>query len=231
MTMLGRHDLVWLSHAGWEAVCMGTPEIQEAQLAVIDRWSAAGWPATVRRQDPQAAPDQVCLGITPPHDGKGESGARIRVALRCPRAEIAKATRPLALDAASVAVPAQWQTAYRKLIDDTAGLEMRVYGSLALQALTGRPYLTERSDIDLAFYPSEAAELAAGIAILDAARNALPLDGEIVFPSGRGVAWKEWSKLAAQGSNARVLAKDIDTVGLIPVAELLHEFTVSPCRP
>jgi phosphoribosyl-dephospho-CoA transferase len=43
----------------------------------------------------------------------------------------------------------------------------------------------------------------------------LPLDGEIVFPSGDAVAWKEWA------GAERVLVKRASAVRLAPVAELL----------
>ena len=59
----------------------------------------------------------------------------------------------------------------------------------------------------------------AGLALLERHAATLPLDGEIVFPSGAAVAWKEW--LSASRNEARVLVKDAGAVRLAPMAELL----------
>jgi phosphoribosyl-dephospho-CoA transferase len=47
----------------------------------------------------------------------------------------------------------------------------------------------------------------------------LPLDGEIVFPTGAAVSWKEW--LGAGPARARVLVKDAGAVRLAHMADLL----------
>jgi phosphoribosyl-dephospho-CoA transferase len=71
------------------------------------------------------------------------------------------------------------------------------------------------SDIDLLFFPANRNALDAGLALLERYSAVLPLDGEIVFPSGDAVAWKEW--LNAD----RVMVKDAVTVRLAPTAALL----------
>jgi phosphoribosyl-dephospho-CoA transferase len=56
----------------------------------------------------------------------------------------------------------------------------------------------------------------------------LPLDGEIEFPSGHAVSWKEW---LGQGHAAdRVLAKHLDTVALLRRDQLLAKFIVHPAE-
>jgi phosphoribosyl-dephospho-CoA transferase len=225
--MTARHDLVWLSDAGWDAAQRtATP----AQQPVLAHWRQAGWPATVRRRDADAAPDQVCLGLTLPIDETG--AARMRLGLRCSQAEVARQRRPLSLQEAAPALPPAWRAAYASLERQAAlmRLDMRVYGSLALQAATGAPYLTARSDIDLAFYPGDAAQLNDGLALLGEASQHLPLDGEIVFPSGQAVAWKEWRNVASTLGRTKVLVKDIDRVLLAGPADLLDEFTERMCQ-
>jgi phosphoribosyl-dephospho-CoA transferase len=225
--MTARHDLIWLSGAGWdEAQRAATP----AQQPALAQWRQAGWPATVRRRDADAGPEQVCLGLTLPIDDTG--AARIRLGLRCMEADVARQRPPLSLQEAAQALPPAWRTAYAGLERQAAvaGLEMRVYGSLALQALTGAPYLTARSDIDLAFFPRDAAQLNHGLALLDDYSRQLPLDGEIVFPSGQAVAWKEWRNAVSAPGRTRVLVKRIDCVLLAEPAALLDEFTERMCR-
>lgn len=224
--MPARHDLVWLGEAGWDAAASSAAPAQRMHLA---RWRQAGWPATVRRRDADAAPNEVCLGLTLPADSP--SGPRVRLGLRCREACIERRRRPLALQEAAAALPPAWRAPYGELMQRAAAacLDIRVYGSLALQALTHQPYLTTRSDIDLAFFPVNAAQLAAGVAMLDEGSRRLPLDGEIVFPSGQAVAWKEWRTAAGAGGQARVLVKRIDTVLLADPASLLDELAERAC--
>jgi phosphoribosyl-dephospho-CoA transferase len=72
--------------------------------------------------------------------------------------------------------------------------------------------------------------LHAGLALLDDCSRQLPLDGEIVFPSGQAVAWKEWRNALSAQSRARVLVKRIDSVLMADPAALLDEFTERMCR-
>ena len=94
-----------------------------------------------------------------------------------------------------------------------AGLVLRVHGSLAWQHLSGEPHVTERSDVDLLVRPRDAAELDAALALLRAhARLGGPrLDGEILLPGDRGVAWRELA-----GRSERVLVKSGTAVALEP---------------
>ena len=225
--MTARHDLVWLCDAGWDAAQRAATKAQQPALA---RWRQAGWPAIVRRRDADAGPDQVCLGLTLPIDDSG--AARMRLGLRCMHAEVARRRRPLSLREAAPALPPAWRAAGAGLERQAVaeGLDLRVYGSLALQALTGAPYLTARSDIDLAFFPHDAAQLNDGLALLDHYSRQLPLDGEIIFPSGQAVAWKEWRNAVSAASGTRVLVKRIDCVLLADPAALLDEFTERACR-
>jgi phosphoribosyl-dephospho-CoA transferase len=50
----------------------------------------------------------------------------------------------------------------------------------------------------------------------------LPLDGEIVFPGGVAVSWKEWRQVAVKGGDPdnKVLVKTPDTVKLERVGAL-----------
>jgi phosphoribosyl-dephospho-CoA transferase len=212
--MHSRHDLVWLSQQGWDAArrC-AAPDALDA----FDRWQARGWPTVVRRHEAGLARDQICLGLAlPPHP---MTGVKQRIALQAPVTEVARATPALALGAVMSAAPPAWQAPIAALDLASRGLRVHVVGSLALQAITGQRYLRPDSDIDLLLFPASVAALRAGLATLSEAARSLPLDGEVVFPCGSAVAWKEW--LATEESGARVLVKGIDSVRLATHASLL----------
>lgn len=211
---LERHALVWLTPQGWLAARdSARPDHADA----IERWQRANWPAVVRRSDADAAPDEVCLGIAlPPHP---VSGDKLRIGLRAQVCDVARMTPALALNANPALLPEKWQTGLRALAADSIGLTIRLHGSVALQAVTGLSYVRPASDIDLLFYPASEPELRAGLALLTLHAATLPLDGEIVFPDGDAVAWKEW--LMAETNNARVLVKQLCGVRLAPMGDLL----------
>lgn len=211
---LMRHDLAWLTAQGWEAACGAAAAQHRPALAA---WRRNGWPAVVRRRDADAGQDDVCLGIPLPPDP--DSGAKVRISLRVARDHIAHVTPPLPLRAAPLGNGLAALDALTRPGASTADISLHIYGSLAMQALTGQAYLTPASDIDLLFYPATTPQLDAGLALLAAHATLLPLDGEIVFPDGCAVSWKEW--LQATASRSRVLVKDLDAVRLAEPAQLL----------
>jgi phosphoribosyl-dephospho-CoA transferase len=105
------------------------------------------------------------------------------------------------------------------LCDDAGALSVRVFGSVAMQALTGLQYVTATSDVDVLFEPASRAALEDGLALLSRHAAVLPLDGEIVFPGGAAVSWKEWRM--AMAHPAKVLVKDLRSVRLADTASLL----------
>jgi phosphoribosyl-dephospho-CoA transferase len=213
--MHSRHDLVWLSDDGWE---VAQAAVQAAHAGTLAGWRRAGWPLVVTRQDPGAGADTICLGLALP---PAADGAKQRIALQAPADSIARSTPALALSKAIPAAPNGWKQGLAALAAASPGLTLRVYGSLALQAITGQAYLRSGSDIDLLFYPATTTQLRSGLALLQQYAEALPLDGEVVFPGGQAVAWKEWA--GAEGNQARVLAKSRGGVQLAPIQSLLSE--------
>jgi phosphoribosyl-dephospho-CoA transferase len=209
--MYSRHDLVWLTPQGWSAAQAAAGP---AQRAAIDAWARADWPATVRRDDAGCGVGSVALGLSLPPLSPG--GAKPKLALRAAHGCVARSSMPLALSDALDAAPRHWQDRLVAL-DAAAGAgRLRVYGSLALQAITGQCYLTPVSDVDLLFRPTSVAQLGSIVELLALHCADLPLDGEVVFPSGEAVAWKEW-----RAGGPRVLAKTIAGVRLVDRAALL----------
>ena len=233
--MFARHDLVWLTGRGWARVraglsTEGADEVAaRATLAALDTWRAAGWPAVVRRAETGLAPGEVAIGFAmPPRPG---DGAKLRLGCWVELADVQRRTRALALVGALDAVPAAWRERLAALEREAAGagLGLAVYGSVAQQALTGQRYLTSRSDIDLLLRPSDRAQLMAGLELLARHAASLPLDGEIVFPDGRAVAWKELQAAFDSAPGTRVLAKGLERVALVPPGELLATLEEPAC--
>jgi phosphoribosyl-dephospho-CoA transferase len=226
MVMPPRHSLVRLSAAGWDAA---RRQIPAAYHAEVQRWSAADWPVIARRQEPDCPPDLCCLGLAlPPHPVTHE---KVRLALRIPVSEITDERAPLNLADVIDTVPALWRAPLLALDAEaaTAELALRVYGSAALQAITGLRYLHSQSDLDVLLSPVIPDQLDRGLALLMAASATLPLDGEIVFPSGDAVAWREWRNANAQQAPSRVLVKRRVGVALLTISALRATLEGAAC--
>jgi phosphoribosyl-dephospho-CoA transferase len=223
--MFSRHDLVWLTARGWERACAEAPAAAREAIAA---WGRAGWPAVVTRPPAALAPGRVALGIAlPPH---AADGSKPRIALGAALDEVERSTPPLALRDAIATAPRGWQAALSTLAGKaaSAGLDLRVYGSLAFQTLTGQAYVRAGSDIDLLLHPASAKDYRHALALLTRHARGLPMDGEIVFGKGQAVAWKELA-MAADG-RARVLAKSLHGIALVSVDSLLASLDeAQPC--
>lgn len=207
---LERHALAWLSDDGWRAAqACARPEHQ----AALAQWHAAGWPAVVRRLDADAAQDEVCLGVPLPPDAEG---VKVRIPLRVPARHIARMADALELRTA-LPTADSWRDGLAALCDAAPGL--RVFGSLAMQSLTGMHYVSPSSDVDVLCRARSRAQLTNAMAVLAHHAQQLPLDGEIVFPGGAAVSWKEWQM--AMTHPAKVLVKELRSVRLADTTALL----------
>ena len=196
-----RHTLVWLSaDADWRADL----PVHEPRLAA---WFAQGFPAVVARRAADDADPRLRLGVPlPPAEGKQ------RLSLRVPMCDVARMHAPPALSellaAGDAVVPGAWQ---ESLHDLQALAPARVFGAFAWQWLTALPYVHERSDIDLLWQVTDAAQAEALIAQLLAWETRHPhrLDGELCLPDGGAVNWRELA-----GRSRQVLVKRLDGAAL-----------------
>ncbi len=219
---LGRHTLVWIEPREHGRVWAMAPH--DVRHHVLNRWFANDWPMIVRRPDAGTPPGHIALGVPlPPREGKR------RLCLDVPRNAIARCQLPPLLGDATRSLPAPWSTALDALVDEsrTLGVTLRVFGSVAWHALTGLDYLTDQSDVDLWWRPVDLAALGAMLAVITRWEHSYGLraDGEIHFPDGMAVAWREWSR-----SSDRVLAKRIDTVKLVKREVLVATFAGNSVR-
>lgn len=216
---LSRHTLVWIRPECRASVAAQVTD--DAMHMQVADWLAADRPLVVARQPcGEVLSDTISVGLAlPPVQGKR------RIALVVAAHDIVRHTPPLLLADALAHAPAAWQPALAEL--DAAAtyidLELRVFGSLAWQALSGLHYLTPQSDIDLLWHPLSNAQLQQGIALL--ARweqsSGLRADGEVLFGASNAVSWREWSTLKS-GDDQRVLVKRASSAELVDARELLE---------
>lgn len=166
-------------------------------------------------------PDLLSVGIALPP--RPTDGRKIRIGLQIPRSEVEHVTPPLSFSQITQAAPPPWRSSLTMLDQNASlqGLTLRVYGSLALQALTGKAYVTAASDIDVLSRPTTEPMLYDVLDLLQRYACSLPLDGEIVFPTGQAVAWKEFLHALTLKNSPRVLVKEMRTVRLATIDELL----------
>lgn len=214
----GRHTLVWVRPECRAAVAAQVAD--DATHRQVVAWLAADRPLVVARQPDAALPDTLAVGLAlPPAPGK------CRVALRVVSHDIVRHAPPLRLAEVISHAPAAWQAALLAL-DSAAtdiGLELRVFGSFSWQTLSGLPYLTPQSDIDLLWHPRSHKQLQQGIALL--ARweqsSGMRADGEVLFGGSSAVSWREWRQLKSGGDH-RVLVKRDHSAELVAARELLE---------
>lgn len=219
-----RHDLVYLDRdAAFETPCAATGD--SLWQAARD-WIAAGRPLVAARQPAGDGP--LLLGLSLPLKQQ-----RKRLAIHVDRRAVARIDAPLAIARCCSRLPVAEAAALRRLAERAAACSARlgVFGSLAWEALSGENYRHADSDIDLICDVATLAQLDAMLTALQYAAGQLPcrLDGEIRFPDGNAVAWRE---VAAQREKpaAQVLVKGPHEVGLRPVQALLATLNEVCCH-
>lgn len=206
MPPLHRHQLAHLSAAGWQEV-LAMPWDADAS-ACLQHWAAHALPLVVTRQPaPRLQPQApVALGLAAPL-----AWQRRRLALRAAPAQIAWfaefPTLAQVLPQLTRSARPDWQALQAAL--HRLGVRARVYGSAGWQHLTGLRYVHDDSDLDLWFAVDDAAQADEVVGLLQACRTALRIDGELVFPHGGAVAWREWAAWR-DGRCRSVLVKHLD---------------------
>ena len=185
---LRRHQLVGLSAIGWAAVQRQPWDIQ-AQ-ACIDFWAGKELPLVVTQQRAGLQAGQIALGLPAPLQWH-----RRRFALDVSADSLQNfAEFPTASEIGALLPPStqnDWWTLTRQFA--TAGANVRVFGSYGWQRLTGLNYLRVSSDVDLRLLvPDIAAADQVAAALGTAPFRSPQLDGELMFPNGNAVAWREW---------------------------------------
>lgn len=211
MVVLRRHQLVWLSDAGWRELKQA-PRDAAAQ-ACIAHWASHHLPLVVTQQPspPTLAGDPLALGLAAP-----STWGRCRIALQVPlRSALYFGDFPLAPEVAGL-LAKPTRAPWLALCDELRrlGVAARVHGSHGWQRLTRLQYLHPASDLDLHLPVETARDADAVTALLQATALTAPrIDGELVFGDGTAVAWREWVQWR-EGRVDRVLVKRLHGVAL-----------------
>lgn len=212
MTPLHRHQIGWLSDAGWRKVQDHDWDAQARSC--LDYWAEKRLPLVVTRQDHPVNQKSIGLGLPAP-----SRWSRRRLALCVAHNDVLYFDEfPLAEKVLGL-VPAPTRSAWRGLCCDlkTIGVNARVYGSYGWQWLSGLDHVRTGSDIDLWVSVSDADQADAVAACLQSFMSEeLRLDGELMFRDGSAVAWREWMAWRA-GLVKGILVKTLGGGALVNV--------------
>lgn len=215
-----RHDLAYVrAGSSFSFLCgEGSKEL----IAAVSAWIATGHPLVVCRQGSDA--EQVQLALTLP-----TLQGRQRVAARFKHEDLIRVSPAIeirdclaGLDARAAQVLSELNSSIQK-----CGASVGVFGSLAWESLTGESYRHEASDVDLICDVTSHLQLEACLDALEeaAGKLAFRLDGELRFPNGEAVAWRELAN-HRNSPQAKILVKGPVDVSLKPassVTEILVE--------
>ena len=224
--MLARHDLVYLDQAGREEACRWAVQMNPALPArLLESWIVDGIegieiPGIVKRQE-QVGSALLELGFST-NCYSGES--RIRINTQVPASSVCRTTTPRQV----VALLPNYQNTHKRetllLLNAAAekhGVCLGVFGSTALEMVTGLRYSSGRTDIDLTAYPQATCDLEGFYqeALLIEKRQEVALDIELILRETYGIKLKEYI-----GKPAEMLAKSMYSVQLLPIGEAQELF-------
>jgi phosphoribosyl-dephospho-CoA transferase len=216
MQALQRNQLVWLKDAAWHAL-RSQPWDAQAQ-GLLAHWHAERLPLVVCRQRVPERPDAISLGLPAPLQWQ-----RRKLALDVAADAIERSgSFPLLRDIAWSAADSP-QVQDLLLRADALRVRVQVYGSHAWQHLSGLPCVRERSDLDLLVPVPDLPTAGRVVAVLRALQPGCRVDGELLFPGGWAVAWREFAQLL-DGAVAQLLVKHRTGVQLLDMAALRARF-------
>jgi phosphoribosyl-dephospho-CoA transferase len=210
-----RHELLTVAPSLWRSELASRPAV--AAEPFLAAWADNGWPVVVRRRIAGDRPDGVPVGVPlPPAAGK------MRIALTVPDQAVLDRSPPPPLLAAGQAADPAWGPTIRALA--ALGARYRVspaaFGSLLWQYRTHLAYLAARSDLDVLWPIPADCEIGALVAGIAAVERSAPMriDGEVVFPDGEAVNWRELHLAFNEDGPTKVLAKSIRGARLLDVS-------------
>ncbi|MCR2747471.1 malonate decarboxylase holo-[acyl-carrier-protein] synthase [Limnobacter parvus] len=215
-----RHDLVWLNIDAVKHAEYSGPAPMEpiSALSLLHRWVLGNYPLIVARQAdvPQG---MLRVGLAEP----ASWGKRRLSFLVNPSDVLQHQTGPLLADVLAK-LPLGWRFGANMLLVYLNELNMpaHVYGSTAIEALTGLPCITENSDLDVLFKPTSwesVSGLCARLKQLSQDHPTFKVDGEVLNPAGDAVHWLELCS-----ENEQVLAKSNTEVRLMKLSEFKNAF-------
>lgn len=215
MRAVHRNQLVWLSDAAWQQVRARAWDAQAQSL--LNHWHTQQLPLVVCRQRvPQnlQTPQTLSLGLPAPLRWE-----RRKLALEVAPADVERVGE-FPLLTVGLLGPAD-AAALQHFLQHLAALQVpaRVYGSYGWQQLTGLPCVRDGSDLDLHIAVPDMDIAGQVVWLLRGLHLACRVDGELLFPDGQAVAWREYAQLIG-GRVERVLVKHHGGVQLAGMAQL-----------
>jgi phosphoribosyl-dephospho-CoA transferase len=149
-----RHDLVWLSDAGLDYALKNIQNCIPIEIEAIEKklrsvlFSAPPIPAIVRRQEEANGPLRaLCVGFSFPEI---IDGTRLRFASKVPLDCVIKHETPFdVLEYDEFNLPDKEAIKVLKDIGNKYHTRVGLFGSAALQLVTGLPYRQKKSDLDV----------------------------------------------------------------------------------
>lgn len=225
MSLFNRHDFVWLNlNAVKQADYIGPAPMEPiSALSLLHRWVLGGYPLIVARQE-EIQSTGLRVGLAEP-----ASWGKRRLTFVVNRGDIQKHQQGPGLSNVVPQLPLHWQAGALALNSflGEQGISAHVYGSSAVQHLTGLPCVTENSDLDVLFKPltwSHAENLCMYLNSLQTRYPAFHVDGEVLSPSGHAVPWRELCR-ALPEHNAQLLSKTSREVQLVSLTDYRSGFT------
>jgi phosphoribosyl-dephospho-CoA transferase len=199
-----RHDLVWL-----DSEFNYTPELND--------WVVQKFPCVVIRQT-SPAPNYLNIAWCNGMDKKVS-----RHSCLIPIQSIVSHTAPLPLINIAQYFVAE-TTSLIKTIRKLEQLNFKpcIYGSFSWQILTQKNYIHDNSDLDVLLHVATHNQLGYILTLLDnlAMISGRRVDGELIFPDGCAVAWREWFS-----DSDKVLCKAFSEVSFTHRNILLEQLT------
>jgi phosphoribosyl-dephospho-CoA transferase len=204
-----RHTLVQIRP---EALHLAADQAQgDFARAGWQHWANKHLPVVVTRQPQSQRTDVVRLGLPLPR-----CWGRLRLFLDVGTEDIlATQAFPLLADLLTTVLPLHAALSGLENHLATHGVATQVYGSFGWQHLTGLDYVHAESDLDLLVHVvnGQAADAAAQ-ALATCPMTQPRLDGELLFPNGKAVAWREWLAWRA-GYSLQCLVKSLHEAHLV----------------
>ena len=194
MNALQRNGLVWLTLPGWDRVLGSDWDVQA--LSILHHWALRALPLVVCRQRVENFPPTISLGLPAP-----SVWDRRKLALEVTPDEVDRVgwfptlEQLEQLEQFEQFGPREaFAAAINEIRSNAAGFDgpIQVYGSFGWEALTDMSYVRPGSDLDLRVLVPDHGMAAAVSRALNALQLPMRVDGELAFPDGSAIAWREY---------------------------------------
>jgi phosphoribosyl-dephospho-CoA transferase len=212
-----RHELLYVEASAWSTALASCP-LRDHPL--VAGWSEKQWPVITRRRGEGDDPALVAVGVPlPPSEGK------LRIPLTIPYEAVLRRTNPSPLRETITAAPAPWRATMEAACQLGAkhGVEPAAFGSMLWEHLTGLPYISATSDLDVLWTVDVGTvlpQLLRGVVLLETGAP-MRIDGEISFRNGDAVNWRELHAALVHDDVAEVVVKTPEGARLSTVKELI----------